>query len=263
MSTTEPLDSAPLDGASPRRLGVDVWLDIACPWCVIGELRLERALGALPFAEHVDVRIHSYQLQPDAPERNTMRQPEYLESRGMDMARFRPAQRQLVQMGAELGFHFDQDRAIPSNTMTAHRLVQAAAGTALQRPLVAALFSVYFEQGTDIGDPAVLRAAALAAGMAEETVEAVLADPQLHRDAVTGDIDRAARLGISGVPFLLIDERYGVSGAQPLAAIEKALTTVFDELNPAPPEIALIPLAAEGGGAPGEGGVCGPDGCAL
>lgn len=247
-------EPAPATGAAPRRLGLDLWLDIACPWCVIGELRLERVLSRLPFAAQIDVRFHAYQLQPDAPERATMKQPEYLASRGMDMARFRPAQRQLVAMGAELGFHFDQDQAVPSNTRTAHRLIQAAAGSEAQRALVAVLFSGYFERGADIGDPAVLRAAAAEAGLPAELAERVLADPAEGLAAVEADLRGATALGITGVPFLLLGGRSGVAGAQSEAAIEAALTAAYAELNPSP---VLLPLA---GAAAGE--VCGPDGCA-
>lgn len=215
--------------ASPR-LQIDLWLDVACPWCVVGERRLHRVIDALPFGRDVDIRFRSYQLQPDAPERATMLQPEYLASRGMDMTRFRSAQQQLVTMGAELGFAFNQDIAIPSNTFTAHRLIHAAAESGAAPELVPALFSVYFSEGRDIGDPEVLREVAVQAGVPAELADRVLANPDLYRQEVLDDIERASEIGASGVPFAVLAGKYGLSGAQPESTIEEALRTVHAEL---------------------------------
>ncbi|WP_158595440.1 DsbA family oxidoreductase [Galactobacter caseinivorans] len=247
--------SADASTEGPRRLGVDIWLDVACPWCLVGERRFDKVLKDLPFKEDVDVRFHSFQLDPNAPERSTMTQPEYLASRGMDPEKLRAAQEHLQNMGSELGIHFDEASAVPSNTFTAHRLIQAAAGAGVQAQVVDALFSAYFEQGKDVGDPEQLRAVVLAAGLPQDLTDAVLADPEAFRAEVSEDISQASRLGISGVPFYVIDNRYGVSGAQPEEVFSQALTQVFDELNPQP---KLAPL----GGAVGQDGeTCGPNGC--
>ena len=248
--------SAPSTGETAR-LGVDIWLDVACPWCAVGERRFEKVLKDLPFKDNVDARFHSYQLDPGAPERSTMTQPEYLRSRGMDPERFKDAAVHLETMGAELGIHFDQESAIPSNTFTSHRLIQAAGEHGVQAAVVDALFSAYFEDGKDVGDPEQLKAVVVAAGLPAEVADQVLADPAAFRDEVAEDIDQAARLGISGVPFYVIDNRYGVSGAQPEEVFSQALTQVFDELNPAP---KLAPLTGVVGQ---DGEVCGPDGCAV
>lgn len=215
---------------SPAPLSVDVWLDIACPWCALGERRLIQVLDGFP--ADVQLRFRSYQIAPDAPERASMKQPEFLASRGMDMNRFRQAQQQLVDAGAELDFHFKQDDTIPSNTHTAHRLIQAAgaadrasaAGKAgLQTAVVGALFSAYFERGKDLGDHQVLREVATGAGMEAATVDRVLAEPSAFANDVAEDIAEAARLGIRGVPFTVIGGRFGLSGAQPEASIREAL----------------------------------------
>lgn len=256
MTTTTPTaPKTPSAGTTPAaRLSLDVWLDIACPWCAIGELRLASVIRELPFSEQIDVRFHSYQLAPDAPDRADMLQPEFLASRGMDMTRFRAAQQQLVEMGAEYDFHFDQDRTVPSNTHTAHRLIQAAGaagptgttgaavttgapgtpGTAsIQAAVIEALFSAYFEHGRDLGDPAVLRDVVTAAGLPAAEADRVLADPDAHRADVADDIARAAQLGISGVPFVVADGRYGISGAQPQETFADALNRVYAELTAA------------------------------
>lgn len=248
--------TAPVTGTDgPRRLGVDIWLDVACPWCLVGERRFDKVLQGLPFKDGVDVRFHSFQLDPNAPERSALTQTEYLASRGMDPERLRGAQEHLRAMGSELGIHFDENSAIASNTFTAHRLIQAAAGAGVQPQVVDALFSAYFERGKDVGDPEQLRAVVTEAGLPADLTDAVLADPAAFRDEVSEDIAQAGRLGISGVPFYVIDNRYGVSGAQPEETFAQALTQVYDELNPKPQ------LTELGGVVGQDGQTCGPDGC--
>lgn len=239
-----------------NRLAVDIWLDIACPWCAVGERRFERALAALPFNESIDVRFRSYQLDPGAPERSLVKQPEYWRSKGIDVEQLRNAAEQLNMLGAAVGLEFDQENSIPSNTHTAHRLIQAAAAHGVQTELVDALFSAYFERGEDVGDAAALRALALAAGVPAATADRVLDDPTAFASEVADDIAEAAKLGIQGVPFYVIDGRFGISGAQSEETLGQVLTQVFDELNPAP-KFEMIP----GIGAVGE--TCGPDGCTI
>jgi len=240
---------------APARLELDVWLDVACPFCVVGEKRLNQVIETLPFKGEVDVRFHSFQLNPDAPERTTQTQAEYLASRGMDPARLEASHRHLDQQAGELGFSFDHDAVVPVNTFTAHRMIQAAAAEGVQEQVVDALFTGYFSTGLDVGDADALRAAVVGAGLSEAAADRVLADPDAFAAEVNDDIAQARSLGIQGVPFYVIDGRYGVSGAQPAPVFEKALTQVYDELNPKP---ALQTL-----GTTPDGEVCGPDGCAV
>lgn len=240
--------------AAPARLGIDVWLDIACPWCALGERRLGAVLDALPFGDDVDVRFHSFQLDPNAPEKATQSQAEYLAGRGMDPARLEAGHRHLSEAGEEVGIRFDHDAVVPSNTWTAHRLVQAAAAHGVQAAVVDALFSAYFERGLDVGGPEALGAVATGAGLDADVVALVLADPAAFDAEARADVARAGELGIQGVPFYVLDGRYGLSGAQPAEVFEQALTQVYDELNPKP----ASPLASLGGA---QGETCGIDGC--
>lgn len=238
---------------APARLGIDVWLDIACPWCALGERRLDAVIDRLPFKANVDVRFHSYQLDPNAPEKATQSQAEYLAGRGLDPARLEAGHKHLSEAGRELDFEFNHDAVVPANTWTAHRFVQAAAAHGVQPPVVDALLVAYFQDGLDVGDPAALKRVVVGAGLPEAVADGVLADPSSFAGDVQADIDRAAQLGIQGVPFYVLDGRYGVSGAQPTDVFEEALTKVYDELNPAP----VQPLNVVGT----EGATCGPDGC--
>jgi predicted DsbA family dithiol-disulfide isomerase len=154
---------------------------------------------------------------------------------------------------AEVGFEFNHDAVMPANTFTAHRLIQAAAEQGVQREVVDALFLAYFQHGLNVGDHVALKKVVVDAGLAAETADAVLADPEKHADDVKGDIAQAAQLGIRGVPFYVIDGRYGVSGAQPAEVFQQALTQVYDELNPKPALNLMTP----------DGEACGPDGCPV
>lgn len=242
-----------MTNTNSARLELDVWLDIACPWCALGERRLSSVIDALPFKDDVDVRFHSYQLDPSAPEQTTMTQAEYLAGRGFDPARLEASHRHLSASAEDVGFAFDHDAVVPANTFTAHRMIQAAGEEGVQERVVDALFTSYFQKGLDVGDSDALAAVVVGAGLSQAAADRVVSDPTAHADDVRDDIAQAAQLGIQGVPFSVIDGRYGVSGAQPAEVFERALTQVYDELNPKQ-ETPLATIAAEGE-------TCGPDGC--
>ena len=237
--------------SAPQRLGIDIWLDVACPWCLLGERRLEQVIENLPFGKNIDVRYHSYQLDPTLPEKATQSQAEYLAARGFDPKMMEQSHQHLQAGAAEVGFEFNHEAVVPANTFTAHRLIQAAAAEGVQQAVVDAIFLQYFQHGLDVGDHAALKKVATEAGLSEETADAVLADPEKHADDVRGDIAQAAQLGIRGVPFYVLDGRYGVSGAQPAEVFQQALTQVYDEINPQP-KLNLMTT---------DGETCGIDGC--
>src|SRR5690606_28639566 len=124
----------------PARLGIDIWLDVACPWCLLGERRLETVIEKLPFGDDIDVRYHSYQLDPTLPEKATQTQAEYLAARGFDPKMMEQSHHHLSAGAAEVGFEFDHDSVVPANTFTAHRLIQAAAAEGVQQKVVDAIF---------------------------------------------------------------------------------------------------------------------------
>lgn len=214
------------------RLRVDVWLDVACPFCALGDKRLENVRAALPFGDAVDVTYHSYQLDPSAPEHaEPGSQMDKLIARGMDPQQVAASHRHLVEQGQAEGVVFDFDATVPSNTLTAHRFIQAAATENVQPRVLDAIFHAYFADGVDVGDIARLRDIAVAAGMSETLADAVAADENAYLAEVRQDVAQAAAYGIQGVPFFVIDGRYGLSGAQPAEAFEQALTQVYTELS--------------------------------
>jgi len=235
---------------SPLR--IDIWSDIACPWCYVGKRRLEAALEHLPAAERAQVQItwHAFELDPSAP-RERSRDASYAErlakKYGTPVATAQARIASMVQTAKADGLDFDFERIRPGNTFDAHRLLHLAHERGVQDALKERFLLGYLSQGEAIGDKAVLERLAIEAGLPAEEVRAVL-DTDRYAAEVRADEAEAREIGIQGVPFFVFDERLAVSGAQPAAVLLSALKQAFAARpsSPAPFE---------------EGAVCGPDGC--
>lgn len=242
-------------------LRIDIWSDIACPWCLIGKRRFDAAVAQLPFAGQLEVTYHSYLLDPELPQHYDGTEAQYLAQRkGMDPAQVAQMLAQVTEVAAGEGLHYDFDALVVASSRHAHRLLQEARRAApdnrpggLVSKVKDALLVAHFEQGKDIGDDEALVQLATAAGMDQDLARQAVADESLD-DAVTLSQSTAAQLGVQGVPFYVIDERYGISGAQPTEVFVQALQQVWDELNAAPKPV-IQPLVTDGE-------ACGPDGCA-
>lgn len=245
---------------------IDIWSDIACPWCFIGLTRFQRVLDGFEHRDEVSVRLHSYQLDPSLPESFDGSEADYLAaSKGMSKGQVEQMFGHVREAGASEGLVLDFDSVQVANSRRAHRLLHAAriedqAGATAQR-LKMALLTAHFTDGESISDPEVLVRLAAKAGMDAEAARAAVGEgPVAQRldQAVQNDINLAGQLGIQGVPFFVLANKYGISGAQPAEAFEQALTQVWDELHP-----RIHPLAIPGlEGIEASGDVCGPDGCA-
>ncbi len=213
----------------PQPIQVDIWSDIACPWCYIGKRRLERALDAFaaePEAPDVRLVYHSYELSPDLPGDFTGSQVDWLVDRkGMSRADVAEMLNHVTAIAAEDGLHYDFDSVITTKTLAAHELLHFAASQGLQVDLVEELFRAYFVSGEHVGDAEALAGIAERVGLDRAQVLDVLADNR-YADAVAADIQLAQRIGVQGVPFYVFDGRFGVSGAQDPAVFLQALTEV-------------------------------------
>jgi predicted DsbA family dithiol-disulfide isomerase len=233
-----------------RKLRVDVWSDIACPWCFVGKRRLEAALERLPERDQVQVVWRAFELDPEAP-REQARTPSYAE-RLANKYRFPLAQAQariasMTETAKADGIDFDFERIRPGNTFDAHRLLHLAEERGVQDAVKERFLLGYLSQGEAIGDAETLQRLATDAGLPADEVRALLSGTT-YAEEVRADEQQARELGIQGVPFFVFDERLAVSGAQPaevlLGALQQALADRADK--PAP-------FA--------EGAVCGPEGC--
>ena len=232
---------------------VDVWSDVVCPWCYVGLANLDAALARFEHADVVEVVLHSFQLDPSAPVRDDTPVVERLaEKYGTSVGEIRANQARLVSLGAERGIDFRFDQAIGGNTFDAHRLLHLALARGLQVELKHRLGRAYFTDGQAIGEADTLRKASVDVGLDPEEVDAVLAG-DLFADDVRRDVADARRIGISGVPFFVADERLAVSGAQPPEVLLGMLQQAWDARAP---QIETLPGSDEVA-------ACGPDGCEL
>ena len=204
---------------------IEIYSDVACPWCYIGKARFERALAAFTRADGVNVVYRPYQLDPDAP-RDAVPMFDYLERR------FGPGGRRMadrvIQEAKREGLEMDYDRGLAANTLDAHRLLRLAereSGAAVQRAVADALFSAHFSEGRDVGDAEVLTEIAARAGMDAQRVRDYLGGGEARAE-VLAEIEQARGLGITAVPTFVLDGTYAVQGAQPTATFLSVLEEV-------------------------------------
>lgn len=230
---------------------IEIWSDVVCPWCYIGKRRLETAIeetGLKP-----EIIWKSFELDPSSPKEATQSVVEHLADKyGGGIAGAQQMMDRVEAVAAEEGLLYRLSESKRANTVDAHRLLHLAlaeGGTTMQGELKEELLAAYFLRTENPADHAALKAAALKAGLDEARVDEVLAGKEFT-DEVESDVREAASLGATGVPFFVIDRKYGISGAQPTEVFAQALRQAAQE--------SLQPINADGAD-----GACGPDGCAI
>ena len=205
---------------------VEIWSDVVCPWCYIGKRRFESALARFKHRDQVEVIWRSFELDPTSPRQVEGTLDNMLAKKlGVSAAQAAAMNAQVTDLAAQEGLEYRLDQAKPGNTFDAHRLIHLAAAHNLQGAAKEHLLHAYFSGGLAIGDPETLVKLGTEIGLDAEAVRAMLVS-DAYAEEVRADIERARSFGIRGVPFVAIDETYGVSGAQPadtfLAALEQA-----------------------------------------
>lgn len=238
--------------AVPGRLRVDVWSDVACPWCYIGKRRFEKALAAFPQRDRVDVVWRSFELDPGAP---ALRDEDSATMLGRKYGRSPEGVRemlgQVTSAAAAEGLDFRLDGLRLANTALAHALIHLAHEQGRGDAMKERLLLAYFTENAVVSDPEVLLRLAGEVGLDPGAVRAAL-ERGTHGDAVRADEALAGELGIGGVPFFVFGGQYGVSGAQTPEVFGQALAQAWAGVKPAPLDML--------GGA-GEG--CDGDDCAV
>jgi predicted DsbA family dithiol-disulfide isomerase len=236
---------------------IEIWSDVVCPWCYVGKRRLEKALSGFAHADEVEVVYRSFELDPTAPQVGTRTVTEALEAKyGGGPGAGAQMMARVAEVAAGEGLRFDYGDATHTKTVDAHRLLHLAlhhGGPTLQAALKEALLEAYFTRGESMGDHEVLSRVAADAGLPADRVAQVLASDE-YAEEVAGDIAQARAYGANGVPFYVVDQRYGLSGAQPVEVFSQLLEQAWTDAHPA---LTLVDPAGSAGDA------CGPDGCAL
>jgi predicted DsbA family dithiol-disulfide isomerase len=238
---------------------IEIWSDVVCPWCYIGKRRLEKSLETFQAAasdeRSVEIVWRSFELDPSAP---AIPVETVAEALGRKYGGGAEGGKEMIDrveaVAAEEGLLFRHHASLRVSTVDAHRVLHLAletGGPELQGRLKEALLSAYFIETENVADHDTLTRIAMATGLEEARVREVLAGSE-YAGAVEADIREAAALGATGVPFYVVDRKYGVSGAQSPDVFTEILEKAWNESHP---KLDLV------GGAGAD--ACGPDGCAI
>ncbi|MGH4027395.1 DsbA family oxidoreductase [Actinomycetota bacterium Odt1-20B] len=233
---------------------VEIWSDIACPWCYVGKARFEKALAAFPHRDGVEVVHRSFELDPGRAKDDTgLVIPMLAQKYGMSEQQAREAEARLGENAAAEGLDYLTEGRDHGSTFDMHRLLHFAREQGRQDALLDLLYRANFaDEKSVFADDERLVELAAAAGLDADAARAVLADPERYAAEVRADEREAAELGANGVPFFVLDRTYGVSGAQPAEVFTQALEQAWGSRSP---------LTTLDGAATGD--ACGPDGCEV
>lgn len=235
-----------------EKMTIEIWSDIACPFCYIGKRHMEKALENFENKGEVEIVWKSFQLDPDlVPENGKNLYETLAEKKGWSINQTKQITQNVVQLGTAAGLNFNFDNAIPANTFKAHCILQYAKLFGKGHEMKEVLFNAYFVEGKNIADEQLLLQLASSIGLKDADVS-VFSDKDLQQK-IESDIYESRQVGVQGVPFFVVNNRYGISGAQPVSVFSNTLTKAYQEWQKSKP--ANINMAAEGN-------VCVPDeGC--
>ncbi|MFC0298647.1 DsbA family oxidoreductase [Geobacillus jurassicus] len=232
---------------------IEVWSDFVCPFCYIGKRRLEQALAQFPHREDVEVVFRSFELDPNAKKETPLTIHEIIAQKyGISLEDAKRANDDIGRQAEAVGLTFRFETMKPTNTFDAHRLAQYAKEKGKLHDVVEQLFFAYFTESKRISDREVLLAIAEAAGLDRKETEEVLNDGR-YAEEVRKDEAEAAKFGVRGVPFFILNRKYAISGAQPVEVFRRALEKVWEEEQQASPMRLLA----------GEGGMCADGSCSI
>ena len=241
---------------------VEIWSDVACPWCYIGKARFEQGLAGFEHKDEVEVVFRSFELDPRIPEGETSPVLGMLAKKyGLSEAEARAAEERVATNARSEGLEYRSEGRDNGNTFAIHRLLHFAKTKGAQNELINLTFKANFAEERSVFDHGRLLELAVAAGLDADEARGVLDDPKAYAAEVRQDEREAQELGATGVPFFVLDRRYGVSGGQPAEVFKQALEEAWRS-RPQPTKLPSVPgLGSDEIGQSGD--VCGPDGCAV
>lgn len=220
----------PFDLIVTSPIKIDIWSDIACPWCYIGKRHLEGGIAALGSdAPEVEIEYHSFELAPDTPVDFEGSEVDFLAGhKGIPVEQARGMIDRVTGIAMQAGLAYDYDALQHTKTLKAHELLHFAKGQGLQLELSERLFRAYFTEGRHVGRVDELVELAADVGLDADAARQALESGRFGA-AVQADIAQAGAYGINGVPFFVFEGKYGVSGAQPAEVFSQVLTQLAGE----------------------------------
>lgn len=215
---------------------IEIWSDFSCPFCYIGKKRFEKALSQFEHAENVEVTFKAYQLNPSADKFTELSASEiFAKSHHMSVEEANKRFDQTVQNAKTVGLEFHYDQLKMTNTFDAHRLAKWSSKYELEPKLTERLMKAYFTDGLNLADVETLVMLASEVGLDKDMARKILIENQFEKD-VRNEINEAKRIGVQGVPFFVVNRKYGISGAQQEDYFLAALNQIWDEDHPSIPK---------------------------
>lgn len=235
------------------KMKIEIWSDVMCPFCYIGKRNFENALKDFADTDHIEVIWKSFLLDPSMDEDMSTSESytDYLVKRkGMSAAQVQGMLVNVTQTARQAGLDYHFDKAVIASSVRAHKVIQLAKTKGLGDEMEERLFKAYFTEGQNIADKSTLIKLGKDAGLAESDIETAFTN-QKYADLMEKDLAEARAIGVSGVPFFVLNRKYAISGAQPPAVFLENLKVAFGEWREANPESELKVS---------EGESCRPDG---
>jgi predicted DsbA family dithiol-disulfide isomerase len=219
---------------------IEIWSDVVCPFCYIGKRKLEKVLDKFPHRDGIEIEWKSFQLNPDQETNPNISTLEHLsQSKGWTMDQTREITSNVVNMAAAQGLEFDFDKAVVANTKNAHRLIHLAKTIGKGGEMKELLLQAYFSQGQNVDDSATLISLGQKVGLEASAIQAML-ESEAYEDAVDQDIYESRQLGVRGVPFFVLDRKFGISGAQPDEVFDQTLEKAWLEYTKSNPVLDVV-----------------------
>ncbi len=233
-----------------NKMKIEIWSDVMCPFCYIGKRKFDTALAEFEDRDHIEIVWKSYQLDPSIKTQPDKTLEQMMTEKGFNVQQVRNMNGQATQMAKQAGLVYNLDKAVPANTFNAHRFIHFAKKHGKQNEAEEVLFRSYFTDGRNIDDYPTLIELGKEIGLDAEAVKTVLENGS-YADEVRADIAEATQVGVSGVPFFVVNRKYGMSGAQDNTVFLQTLRKAFAEWRKDNPESKLEII---------EGKVCTPEG---
>lgn len=223
---------------------IEIWSDVACPFCYIGKRKIEKAIEKFPQKDKIEIEWKSFLLNPDQVTQPNKSSEEYLaEIKGWSLEQTKEITANVANMAAQEGLEYHLDKTVVANTKKAHRVLHLAKTAGKGDEMKESLLKAYFTDSLNIDDVAVLLGLGKAIGLEEASIQEVLTTDKFENE-VDQDIYESRQLGVRGVPFFVLDRKFGISGAQPDEVFDQTLEKAWNEYTKTNPVLDI----AEGNG---------------